>query len=266
MAYCSEPCRQGEVKSAQILAVMNQKGGTGKTTTAIHVAAGFAEKGERVLLIDADAQGNVGASLKVKGPGNLKDLMLDGRSLSDLRVDVSPQLHLLTADAGLAVIDLHLPGMKGRSRALQRALQPAKSQYDRIIIDCSPSLSLLNQNALCAADGLLIPVSCDYLALVGVRQVMRTIANVRELLGHPVRLVGVVPTLYDHRRRIDRQVRATLLERFGDQLAPVVRQSVRVTEAPGHGGTVFDSAPSSRGAEDYRRLVNWLAERAWRAG
>ena len=251
---------------AQVLAVMNQKGGTGKTTTAIHVAAGFAEKGERVLLIDADAQGNVGASLQVKGPGNLKDLMLDGRPLEELRVEVSPNLHLLTADAGLAVIDLHLPGMKGRARALQRALEAVKPHYDRIVIDCSPSLSLLNQNALCAADGLLIPVSCDYLALVGVRQVMRTIANVRELLGHPVQLIGVVPTLYDHRRRIDRQVRATLLERFGEELAPVVRQSVRITEAPGYGGTVFDSAPSSRGAEDYRRLVNWLAERVWRAG
>jgi len=230
------------------------------------VAAGFAQKGERVLLLDADAQGNVGASLQIKGPGNLKDLMLDARPLDELILEVNDHLHVLTADAGLAVIDLHLPGMKGRSRTLQRALLPSKSRYDRIVIDCSPSLSLLNQNALCAADGLLIPVSCDYLALVGVRQVMRTISNIQELLGHPVQLVGVVPTLYDHRRRIDRQVRATLLERFGTQLAPVVRQSVRITEAPGHGGTVFDTAPSSRGADDYRRLVTWLAERPWRAG
>lgn len=263
-AFCSEACRQGEGSAAAILAVMNQKGGTGKTTTAIHVAAGFAERGDRVLLVDADAQGNVGASLQIKGPGTLKDLMLDGKDLADLTVTARPQLDLLTSDASIAVIDLHLPSMRGRARLLQRSLAPFLGRYDRVVIDCGPSLSLLNQNALCAADGLLIPVSCDYLALVGVRQVMRTIANVQDLLNHPVEVVGVIPTLYDPRRRIDRQVRATLQERFADRLGPVVRQSVRITEAPGQGGTVFDTAPSSRGAQDYRRLVDWLAGRQWR--
>jgi chromosome partitioning protein len=246
-----------------VLAVVNQKGGTGKTTTAIHVAAGFAEAGERVLLIDADAQGNVGTSLDLKSPGTLFHLMIDGESLDNLTTPARANLDLLGADAGLAVIDLKLPSMKGRSRVLERHLERWRSHYDRVVIDCGPSLSLLNQNALCAATGVLIPVACEYLSLVGVRQVLRTLRNVEKLLGHEVALVGVVPTMFDRRRRMDRQVLVALQERFGDQVAPAIRQNSRITEAPSHGKTIFEYDHRSNGAVDYRGLVRWLGDRDW---
>jgi len=264
-AFCSKPCAGIDERAGLCLAVMNQKGGTGKTTTAIHVAVGLAAAGERVLLIDADAQGNVGTSLDASSPGNLFHLMIEGRTLGDLVESVRPNLDLLAADAGLAAIDLRLPTMKGRSRILRQALEAGRNRYDRIIIDCGPSLSLLNQNALCASDGILVPVSCDYLSLVGVRQVLRTLRNVGKLLDHELELVGLVPTMYDGRRRIDRQVHQALVDRFGERVAPAIRQTTRITEAPSRAKTIFEDAPTSRGAEDYRQLVRWVSKRSWRA-
>jgi chromosome partitioning protein len=263
-AFCSKPCAGFDDRSGLCLAVVNQKGGTGKTTTAIHLAVGLAERGERVLLIDADAQGNVGTSLNASSPGNLFHLMIDGRPLSELTANLRENLDLLGADAGLSAIDLRLPTMKGRSRILRQALSESRKGYDRIVIDCGPSLSLLNQNALCAADGILVPVSCDYLSLVGVRQVLRTMGNVSKLLDHELELVGLVPTMYDGRRRIDRQVHSALAERFAERVAPAIRQTTRITEAPSRARTVFEDSPKSRGAEDYRNLVDWVFKRAWR--
>ena len=263
-AFCSKRCAGMDDRAGLCLAVMNQKGGTGKTTTAIHVAAGLAAAGERVLLIDADAQGNIGTSLDATSPGNLFHLMIEGRPLTELSAPVRDNLDLLAADAGLAAIDLRLPTMKGRSRILHKQLAPHRARYDRIVIDCGPSLSLLNQNALCAADGVLVPVSCDYLSLVGVRQVMRTMRNVGKLLDHELELVGLVPTMYDGRRRIDRQVHQALVERFAERVSPAIRQTTRITEAPSRAKTVFEDAPSSRGAADYRELVNWVIKRPWR--
>ncbi len=265
-AFCSKPCAGMDDRAGLCLAVVNQKGGTGKTTTAIHVAVGLAQAGERVLLIDADAQGNVGTSLDASSPGNLFHLMLEGRALNDLTSPVRENLDLLAADAGLAAIDLRLPTMKGRSRILRQALTESRKSYDRIVIDCGPSLSLLNQNALCAADGILVPVSCDYLSLVGVRQVVRTMRNVGKLLDHELELVGLVPTMYDGRRRIDRQVHQALVERFDERVAPAIRQTTRITEAPSRARTVFEDAPNSKGAEDYRALVKWVIKRNWRVG
>ena len=263
-AFCSKRCAGMDDRAGLCLAVMNQKGGTGKTTTAIHVAVGLAELGERVLLMDADAQGNVGTSLDASSPGNLFHLMIEGRPLPELCAPVRGNLDLLAADAGLAAIDLRLPTMKGRSRVLHKMLAPYRARYDRIVIDCGPSLSLLNQNALCVADGVLVPVSCDYLSLVGVRQVMRTMRNVGKLLSHELELVGLVPTMYDGRRRIDRQVHSALVERFGARVSPAIRRTTRITEAPSRAKTVFEDAPKSRGAADYRELVDWVSKRPWR--
>ena len=190
--------------------------------------------------------------------------MIEGRPLPELSAPVRDNLELLAADAGLAAIDLRLPTMKGRSRILHKLLAPYRVRYDRIIIDCGPSLSLLNQNALCVSDGVLVPVSCDYLSLVGVRQVMRTMRNVGKLLDHELELVGLVPTMYDGRRRIARQVHQALVERFSDRVSPAIRQTTRITEAPSRARTVLEAAPNSRGAEDYRELVKWVIKRPWR--
>lgn len=263
-AFCSKRCAGLEERAGLCLAVVNQKGGTGKTTTAIHIAVGLALRGEKVLLIDADAQGNVGTSLDASSPGNLFHLMIEGKPLGQLTAGIRENLDLLAANSGLAAIDLRLPTMKGRSRILSEALADSRKSYDRIVIDCGPSLSLLNQNALCAADGVLVPVSCDYLSLVGVRQVLRTMRNVEKLLDHKLELVGLVPTMYDGRRRIDRQVHSAIAERFPDRISPTIRQTTRITEAPSRARTVFEDAPNSKGAEDYRGLVEWVFKRPWR--
>ncbi len=265
--FCSLDCRKeglggtsfGGARRARRVAVLNQKGGTGKTTTAINLAAGIADRGFDVLLVDMDAQGNVGASLGIRGERSLYHLLANdptGTTVDDVTVPVRGHLDVITADATLAAAEVFLARLEhARDRVLGDRLQSVRGKYQYIILDCGPSLSILNQNALSFVDEVMIPVSCDYLALVGVKQVLRTLKDIDRHLGHTVRISGVIPTFFDGRTRLGKEAVETLREHFGERLYTPIRRSTRLAEAPSHRQTIFEYAPDSFSADDYRRLV-----------
>ncbi|MCX7808338.1 MAG: ParA family protein [Deltaproteobacteria bacterium] len=247
-------------QSPRRIAVFNHKGGTGKTTTAINLAAGLAEAGLRVLLIDADGQGNVGASLGIRGEHMLYHVIVQGVAIDQAAVPVRNNLDVITSSESQAAAELFLATKPNRERVLRERMTRTKSNYDVVIIDCAPALSLMNQNALLYADSVLVPVACDYLSLVGVKQVLRTLKQVRELLKHEVALLGVLPTFYDARAKIAREALDTLRSHFADRCLPVIRANTKLAEAPSVKKTIFEHAPDSNGAEDYRALVRYVLE------
>jgi chromosome partitioning protein len=242
----------------QVLAVFNHKGGTGKTTTSVQVAAGLADKGARVLLVDTDGQGNVATSLALTAERSLYHVIVMGLSLEQAVIEARPNLDVLPSNETLAAAELYLAGQKRRDRVLAQRLERARDLYDFVIVDCSPSLSLMNQNALAFADAVLCPVACDYLSLVGVRQVLRTIKQVNRILGHAVQLWGVLPTQFDTRARICREALETLRQNFGEVCLSPIHYVSRVKEAPSVGKTLFEYAPTSTATDDYWRVVEKL--------
>lgn len=267
--FCSLECRKaglGEegfrAKRARRIAILNQKGGTGKTTTAVNLAAGLAEREQQVLLVDTDAQGNVGVSLGVAGEKSLYHVLVDGAEPTDVAVPVRSHLDVITSDSTLAAAEIWLARQNTdqRSRMLTKRLNmlAVSRKYDHVIIDCGPSLNLLNQNALSYVDEVIIPVTCDYLALVGVKQVLKTIKDVERHLGHAVRISAVLPTFYDGRTRLAREVLETLQGHFKTKCLEPIRHNTRLAEAPSHKKTIFEYAPVSHGAEDYNRVVDWM--------
>jgi chromosome partitioning protein len=263
--FCHLDCRKAGLgdgafagkRRARRVAILNQKGGTGKTTTAVNLAAGIADRGYDVLLIDLDAQGNVGTALGVRGELSLYHLLVGEKSLDDVIIPVRGHLDVITADATLAAAEVHLARLDGaRDRVLSERLQEMRGKYQYVVLDCGPALSLLNQNALSFVDEVMIPVSCDYLALVGVKQVLRTLKDIDKHLHHAVRISGVIPTFFDGRTRLSREAVDTLREYFKDRLYEPIRRSTRLAEAPSHRQTIFEYAPESHGADDYRLLVD----------
>jgi len=242
------------------LAIFNHKGGTGKTTTSVSLAGGLAARGLRVLLVDTDSQGNVGVSLGVKAEKTLYHVLVMGLRPADAAVSVRPNLDLIVANETLAAAELYLAGRQNRDRVLRERIAPAFDEYDVVLLDCSPSLSLMNQNALVVADGIIVPVACDFLSLVGVRQVIKTVKNVNSLLRHPVQITGVLPTFYDARARICRDAIDALRDHFGDRMLPPIRSATRLKEAPAQGKTIFEFSPESNAAEDYGRVVDLLVD------
>ncbi len=270
---CSDLCRAGLAKrptpaapaprrgaGARVVAVFNHKGRTGKTTTAVTVAAGLAARGSRVLLVDTDSQGNVAASLALRHERSLYHVLVMGLGLADAVVEARPGLDVLPANETLAAAELYLAGRRQRDRVLSERLSAARDAYDFVIVDCSPSLSLMNQNALAFADAVLCPVACDYLSLIGVRQVLRTLRQVGSQLGHRVELWGVLPTQFDARARICHEALATLREHFGERCLSPVRLAIKVKEAPAEGKTLFEYAPGSSAACDYDLVVDKLLD------
>jgi chromosome partitioning protein len=240
----------------RVIAVFNHKGGTGKTTTAVSVAAGLAMRGSRVLICDTDAQGNVGVSLGASSERSLYHVLVMGLRVQDAVKTVRDRLDLLPANETLAAAELYLAGRQNRDRVLRDRLAAQTMGYDYVVLDCSPSLSLMNQNALVFADSVLCPVACDYLSLVGVRQVIKTIKNVNALLHHPVSIWGVLPTFFDARAKICHEAVATLREHFGERCLAPVRAAIKVKEAPAQGQTIFEYAAGASAAEDYAAVVD----------
>jgi chromosome partitioning protein len=181
-----------------------------------------------------------------------------GLPLHDAIMTAGPNFDVLPANETLAAAELYLAGRRQRDRVLATRLARARYDYEYVVVDCSPSLSLMNQNALVLADAVLCPVACDYLSLVGVRQVLRTIKSVNKHLGHPVKLWGVLPTLFDARARICHEALDTLREHFQGRCFEPVRLAIRVKEAPAQGKTLLEYAPTSNATADYLRVVDRL--------
>ncbi|MBN1610241.1 MAG: ParA family protein [Polyangiaceae bacterium] len=241
-----------------VLAVFNHKGGTGKTTTAVTLAAALASRGKQVLLIDTDGQGNVAISLGLTPTRTLYHVLVMGQPFTSVVLSPRPGLDVLAANETLAAAELYLAGRAQRDRILATRLASCRESYEHIIIDCSPSLSLMSQNTLAFADAVLCPVACDYLSLVGVRQVLRTIKQVNRVLGHPVRLWGVLPTMFDTRARVCHEALHALQEHFKDRCLEPIHTNIKAKEAPAQGATLLEYAPEARCTADYLRVVDRL--------
>jgi len=264
--FCSTACRQNPVRQetrirrgARKIAVMNQKGGTGKTTTTVSLAHGLAIAGYKTLIIDMDSQGNVGVCLGADGVHNLYHLFVENADPQRAIVPVRENLDMLPSNNLLAKVEVHLAHVQQPHKALRSRLRDI-TDYDYIILDCGPSLSLLNQNALYFADQVLIPVACDYLSLVGVKQILETLRIVQEQLRHPISILGVLPTFYDVRNRISHEVMRNLERYFKDKVLPPIRINTRLKEAPAEHKSIFEFAPKSPAAEDYQALVERVVE------
>jgi chromosome partitioning protein len=249
----------------RIIAVVNQKGGVGKTTTAINVAAQLASDKSSVLLVDLDPQGNASSGLglqKTGRPGTTYDVICGGMPLVDAVQETHvAQLYVLSANADLAGAEVELVGRSRREFALGEALKPA-ADYDFIIIDCPPSLGLLTINGLTAAKEVLIPVQAEYYALEGLSQLLNTIQAVRGSTNPQLELLGIALTMFDKRNSLSEQVQAEVKNYFGDKLfSTIVPRNVRLAEAPSYGRTIYEHDRWSKGARAYKALAREIKNR-----
>lgn len=244
----------------RIIAITNQKGGVGKTTTAVNLAATLAEAGQRVLLLDFDPQGNASSGLGVERSeirSSIYDVITGNFGIEETILrDWMENLDLIPADMSLAACDAELADVENKNLILRGALRPLREKYEYLLIDCPPSLGTITVNALSAADTVLIPIQCEYYALEGLRQVLSSIEIVQEALNPSLLIEGIVFTMYDGRIRLSQEVVKTVRKNFrGNIFQSMIPRNVRLAEAPSHGLpiTAYDSASS--GAESYRKLA-----------
>ena len=257
----SKPIRtRSGVPEIRVTACTNQKGGVGKTTTVVNLAAYLALSGTSTLVIDLDPQGNATSGLGVDRRSldrSVYDALIDRVPIGELVLATAvPGLDLVPAALALSGAEIELVGLAARERRLSASLADLGERYDRVLIDCPPSLGLLTVNALTAADGVLIPIQTEYYALEGLSQLVNTIRMVREGLNPRLEIDGVLLTMYDGRTRLSAQVAAEVRRHLeGAVYETVVPRSVRLSEAPSHGQPIAIYDPSSRGAEAYGRLA-----------
>lgn len=257
------PLRQGRV-----LAIVNQKGGVGKTTTTINLGAALAEEGARVLLVDFDPQGALSVGLGLN-PSELDitvyNLVLDhSTSFQEVvtRTNIQGWVDLLPSNIDLAAAEVLLVHEVAREQMLKRALEPTRNSYHYVLIDCPPSLGLLTVNALTAADAVVIPLECEYFALRGMALLMDTIQKVRERINPSLTVEGIVATMLDARTVHGREVLSRVTDAFGDKLfKTVIHKTIRFAEAPVAGEPILTYAPSSAGAQEYRDLAREVMSR-----
>ena len=248
------------------IAIVNQKGGVGKTTTSINLAAALAQVGKRVLLVDADPQANTSSGLGV-------DIQqLENTVYECLVSDIDPKTAILpTSIENLSMIPSHIDlvgaeiemlNIEQRENILKRVLAPLKDEYDYILIDCSPSLGLITINALTASDSIIIPVQCEFFALEGIAKLLNTIKIIKSNLNPALRIEGFLLTMFDGRLRLSSQVHDEVRRHFGDLVFnTVISRNVRLSEAPSHGMSVLEYDRNSKGAKNYMNLAKELIRR-----
>lgn len=257
---------------ARIFCVANQKGGVGKTTTSVNLAAGLAKIGQRVLLVDLDPQGNatMGSGVDKRAlTASLYEVLVDGMPVAEARVRAEKlessgcAYDVLGANRELAGAELEMVEMEQRERLLKTALSAVDADYDFVLIDCPPSLSLLTLNGLCSAHGVVVPMQCEYFALEGLTDLVNTIKQVHANLNKDLKIIGLLRVMFDPRITLQQQVSEQLKDHFGDKVFnTVIPRNVRLAEAPSYGlpGVVFD--PSSKGAQAFVAFATEMVERA----
>jgi chromosome partitioning protein len=248
----------------RIIGVLNFKGGTGKTTTVVNLAAGLAQHGQRVLCVDLDAQGSVAAYFGAKYNYSLYHLIVWNVPAIQCVHKVRPNLEILAGDNSILDVQGHLWRMNN-DEAAQAVLQErlaALNDYDYILLDFSPSASILSENGLLYMRELFVPVSLNHMSVMGFIQVSKTLREISRTPDHQIRLSLIIPTFYNMRRRKDREILESLQRRFPQYITDPIRENVKLAEAPGQQKTIFEYAPASNGAEDYRKLVERVIDQA----
>ena len=242
----------------RVISIVNQKGGVGKTTTCVNLAAALKERGKAVLVCDFDPQGNTTSGFGVEknsSPGIYETLVLSTDAKKAIRK--TPYADVLPANKSLSGSEVELVGLEGREFRLKQALSTVRHEYDFIFIDCPPSLGLLTVNALCASNSVLIPVQCEYYALEGLSDLMFTVSAVRKELNPELEIEGVLLTMFDSRTNLSTQVASEVKRHFKNKLyAAVIPRNVRLSEAPSHGKPVFAYDRYSKGADSYFKLAD----------
>jgi chromosome partitioning protein len=264
--------------TARLIALVNQKGGCGKTTTAVNLAACLAVSRRHVLLIDLDPQANATVSLGVD-PGRLTrtiyqvliDEPLEGGTATDLQSVIVtsnvPNLEIAPSSIDLAAAELELSARIGRENSLRKKILPIRDRYDYILIDTPPSLGLLTLNALVACEEIIIPIQTHYYALLGMRQLLRTLKVVREEVGHQIEIAGVVPTMYDARTSISKEIIQGIRDYFGDKVfQSAIHFNIKLVESSMAGVPVFVHMRASRGAQEYMNLAKEVMALEQKAG
>ena len=250
-----------------ILCIANQKGGVGKTTTAINLAAGLARRGKKVLLVDLDIQGSATATLGIKlkeGDSSVAECLVHEKQVEHVvRETGTENLFIAPAGETLATVDIHLAAAMARESVLQRALSTVTEKVDHVVIDTAPYLGLLTMNALVAAEHLIVPVSCEYLPILGLKLFTETLERIRTRLGARCDVLGYLLTMYDRREKITAEIESILKKRFGEQMfSQPIRVNTRHKASPSHKKTIFEfESKSGKGRADYEKLVDEVLER-----
>ena len=248
---------------AKIIAVTNQKGGVGKTTSAVNISAGLALMGRKVLLVDIDPQGNSSSGFGVEAATHksVYDVLMGNATVKEARVKTK-WCDVLPTDNNLAGAEIELVATEGREYILKNALDKVRDEYDYIFIDCPPSLALLTLNALVACDTVLVPMQCEYYALEGLSQLTHTIRTVKRSMNRDIDFEGILLTMYDGRTNLTIQVAEEIKKFFGPKVyKTVIPRNVRLSEAPSHGLPIFAYDRLSRGAESYGNVCKEIDEK-----
>lgn len=257
------------MSKARTIAITNQKGGVGKTTTAINLSACLAEKGKRVLVVDADQQGNTTSGLGLEKNEidlTIYEIFLGEATIKDVKQPTCMEgLEILPSNINLTGAEIELIGKDRREFILREELEKIKTDYDFIIIDCPPSLNLITINALAAADTVLVPIQCEYFALEGLEQLLHTVNLVKERLNPSLEIEGIVFTMFDARTNLSLQVVEEVKRSLGKNVyRTIIPRNVRLGESPSHGLPILLYDPKSKGAEAYGLLAEEVMEKEWK--
>lgn len=251
-------------KMARVISITNQKGGVGKTTTSINLAASLVKRGKRILLIDMDPQGNatVGCGIDTADvESTIYDLLLLETTAQDATIKSDCGIDLITANGDLAGAQVELLNEIGRELRLKKALAPIQDDYDYMFIDCPPALNVLTINALVASDSVMIPMQCEYFALEGLSALISTVRKIRETLNPSLNIEGLLRTMFDGRNSLSNEVSKQLQTHFGDKVyKTIIPRNVRLAEAPSYGEPAIIYSPTSKGARAYLALADEILQ------